>query len=263
MSVEISGLGLNTAIPAIKSTDTNSAADFSSILKKSSATSGTDLDALFEAASQKYNVPVSLLKAVAKAESNFNPNATSPCGAMGIMQLMPGTAEGLGVSNAYDPEQGIMGGSQYLSQLLTQFNGNTKLAVAAYNAGPEAVDQYGGIPPYAETQNYVQTVMGYLGENISAGSITSGNLSPLISAASGLTNSAGLGTALESSLLSGGLGDDSDGSDSSGGLDLSSLLGSLNSSDPKDISNKAMASLYQMQLQMMQGDSQNGDSVIV
>jgi soluble lytic murein transglycosylase-like protein len=95
-----------------------------------------DLDSIFEAASKKYNVPVNLLKAVAKAESNFNSHATSSCGAMGIMQLMPATAKSLGVTDAYNPEQNIMGGAKYLSQMLNQFNGNTELAVAAYNAGP-------------------------------------------------------------------------------------------------------------------------------
>lgn len=143
--------------------------DFADVLKKSLNSPGTDLDSIFEAASKKYNVPVNLLKAVAKAESNFNSHATSSCGAMGIMQLMPGTAKSLGVTDAYNPEQNIMGGAKYLSQMLNQFGGNTELAVAAYNAGPGNVKKYDGIPPFKETQNYVAKVMGYCNSDITAG----------------------------------------------------------------------------------------------
>ena len=143
--------------------------DFADVLKKSLNSPGTDLDSIFEAASKKYNVPVNLLKAVAKAESNFNSHATSSCGAMGIMQLMPATAKSLGVTDAYNPEQNIMGGAKYLSQMLNQFDGNTELAVAAYNAGPGNVKKYDGIPPFKETQNYVAKVMGYCNSDITAG----------------------------------------------------------------------------------------------
>lgn len=129
------------------------------------------LDEIFERASQKYNVPVNLLKAIAKAESDFNPNAVSKAGAQGIMQLMPGTAKELGVTDAFDPEQNIMGGSKYIADLLKRYNGDTKLALAAYNAGMGNVKKYGGVPPFKETQNYVVKVMKYMGQDISAGTV--------------------------------------------------------------------------------------------
>lgn len=125
-----------------------------------------ELESIFEKASKTYNISIDLLKAVAKAESDFNPECTSSSGAMGIMQLMPGTAKELGVTDAYDPEQNIMGGAKYLSENLEIFNGNLSLSVAAYNAGRGAVKKYNGIPPYNETQNYVKKVLGFLKEDI-------------------------------------------------------------------------------------------------
>lgn len=111
---------------------------------------------IFEAASKKYNVSKDLLEAVAYTESSFRANATSYCGAQGIMQLMPATAKSLGVTDAYDPVQNIMGGAKYLSQLLKKYNGNTSLALAAYNGGSGNVAKYNGVPPFCKS--YVNKV---------------------------------------------------------------------------------------------------------
>ncbi|MBB5321976.1 lytic transglycosylase domain-containing protein [Marinobacter oulmenensis] len=118
-------------------------------------------------ASDEFDVDPALVRAVIHAESAFNPNATSPKGAQGLMQLMPGTARELGVSNALAAEQNIRGGVDYLARMLKRFNGDIRLATAAYNAGPGAVTRYKGVPPYAETKAYVKRV-GILRERYAA-----------------------------------------------------------------------------------------------
>ena len=191
MSIEISGLDIAIRrMQAIEkqfanlSDATNSSSRFQNILDaklnkvddnsqnkvfKKDVESRAEIDSLIEKYSSKNGLDKDFVKALVKQESGFNPNATSKCGAMGLMQLMPSTAQGLGVSNAYDIEQNIAGGTKYLKSMIDRFNGDEKLALAAYNAGPNAVKKYGGIPPYQETQNYVKNVLSIY-ENMKGGS---------------------------------------------------------------------------------------------
>jgi len=123
--------------------------------------SNTPYDNLIHKAAIKHNVDPSLVKAVMKAESNFNPYDRSSKGACGLMQLMPGTAKLLGVKRIYSPEENILAGTKYLRDMLYRYNGNVENALAAYNAGPGAVEKYKSIPPYRETKNYIKKVTKY------------------------------------------------------------------------------------------------------
>jgi cell wall-associated NlpC family hydrolase len=151
-SVKIQDVGSPTVIRRVLPEQTLPATGASG-----SALSGVPYANLFTQAASRHGVDASLLAAVASQESSFNSQAVSPAGAQGLMQFMPATAAGLGV-NPLDPSSAIDGAARYLSSLTRQF-GSTELALAAYNAGPGTVSRYGGIPPYAETQNYVRAVM--------------------------------------------------------------------------------------------------------
>ncbi len=164
------------------------------------ATTGaaTPFAAEIDAAAARNGVDPALLRGLIRQESNFNADARSPAGAMGLTQLMPATAAGLGVTNPTDPAQSIEGGAKYLKQQLDRFGGDVSKALAAYNAGPGAVQKYNGVPPYAETQNYVRNVTAYANEyrqqagtpatTATATTATSAGLSasPLVTAALGV-----------------------------------------------------------------------------
>jgi soluble lytic murein transglycosylase-like protein len=137
------------------------------------ATAG-DIDSAIEQAAARHNVDPNLVRAVVKVESNFNPNAVSRKGAMGLMQLMPSTARQLNVKNPFDPEQNVDAGVRHLKQLLESYGGDVKLTLAAYNAGAGAVARSSGVPHYAETQNYVRRITNlyYGGSDFNSGSVS-------------------------------------------------------------------------------------------
>jgi soluble lytic murein transglycosylase-like protein len=153
--------------PSVPSTPP-AATSFASVLGQATAAAvpastpavPSSLDGAIADAGSRYGVDPQLLRALIAQESGFNPNATSAAGAQGLTQLMPSTAASLGVTNPYDPVQSIDGGAQYLRAQLDRFGGDVSKALAAYNAGPGAVERFGGVPPYAETQRYVQQVLG-------------------------------------------------------------------------------------------------------
>jgi soluble lytic murein transglycosylase-like protein len=120
----------------------------------------TPFGAEIDAAAARYGIDPGLLRGLVRQESGFDPRAHSAAGAMGLTQLMPATAASLGVSDPYDPAQSLDGGARYLRQMLDRFGNDPAKALAAYNAGPGAVARFGGVPPYAETQNYVRNILG-------------------------------------------------------------------------------------------------------
>lgn len=130
------------------------------------------LENIFAGAAKEFGINENFLKAVAKAESGFDPDAVSGCGAQGIMQLMPFTSESYGVTDPFDAKQNIYAGAQLLSELLDNYNGNATLALAAYNAGSGSVQKYGGVPPYDETVNYINKINDILGGSLAGDSKT-------------------------------------------------------------------------------------------
>ena len=123
-----------------------------------------EMKRMVDAASERFGVPRELVIAVSRAESAFRSDVVSPAGATGLMQLMPATARGLGVTDVRDPWQNLAGGTKYLRQLMDRFDGDVEKVIAGYNAGPNAVARYGGIPPYSETRTYVARVLDYAAE---------------------------------------------------------------------------------------------------
>jgi soluble lytic murein transglycosylase-like protein len=158
------------AAPASGAASTGSAAGFATALAAASpgaqapaaaGSASAPYDTMVQQAALRNGLDPALLHGLIQQESGFDPSSQSSAGASGLTQLMPGTASSVGVSNPMDPAESIEGGARYLSQMMAQFGGNATEALAAYNAGPGAVKQYGGVPPYAETQSYVTKVLGY------------------------------------------------------------------------------------------------------
>jgi len=144
-----------STLPIYPTQNTNLVAGYA----KGTTSKNAQYEDIIKEAAEQYNLPSHLISSVIQHESNFNSNSVSHAGAQGLMQLMPGTAKFLGVADSFDPAQNIKGGAKYLRQMLNQFDDNIELALAAYNAGPGNVRKHNGIPPFKETQNYVQKVL--------------------------------------------------------------------------------------------------------
>jgi soluble lytic murein transglycosylase-like protein len=150
--------------PVMGTADTGVSPDNREILRGRAMSSG-ELDSIIEETARRHDVDPNLVRSLIKVESNFNAQAVSPKGAMGLMQLMPGTARTLNVSNPFDPQQNVDAGVRHLKHLLQDFNGDVKLSLAAYNAGAGAVARSKGVPPYAETRNYVKRITALYGDH--------------------------------------------------------------------------------------------------
>lgn len=153
-----SGQSFASALQSAGTTPTATAADVSSYPGASTG-AGSEYEGMIAQAAERNGIEPAILYGLIEQESGFDPTAQSSAGAMGLTQLMPGTASSLGVSNPYDAAESIEGGARYLAKLTSEFSGSTTDALAAYNAGPAAVSQYGGVPPYPETESYVSRVM--------------------------------------------------------------------------------------------------------
>ena len=150
-----------TADAASVTPNTGATGAYTTAVTGAGSEAGGEYEALVDRAAARNGLDPAVLHGLIEQESGFDPSASSSAGASGLTQLMPGTASSLGVADPLNPAESIEGGARYLGQLMNQFGGNTEDALAAYNAGPGAVQQYGGIPPYAETQSYVSKVLGY------------------------------------------------------------------------------------------------------
>jgi soluble lytic murein transglycosylase-like protein len=158
---DIDGTLVVSTTPKAGATKTYAVRNAATAIRTTSAASSRragEFEPLIAASAEQHDVRPDLVRAVIQAESAFNPLARSGKGAMGLMQLMPATAAELGVTDPYDPAQNIRGGVAYLKSLLVQYAHNEELALAAYNAGPSAVDKYDGVPPYRETRNYIERI---------------------------------------------------------------------------------------------------------
>ena len=166
--------GIHTAYENSKVSSKSAGVSFQDSMKSALKTTES-MESIFQEAAQLYGLGVNFLKAIGKAESGFNPQAVSSAGAQGVMQLMPATARSLGVEDSFDARSNIMGGAKYIAGLLERYQGNKVLALSAYNAGSGNVDKYGGVPPFKETQNYIQKVLSYAGEDMDlSGVLTTG-----------------------------------------------------------------------------------------